>query len=230
MARMGMQHRFLLLVMVALSAAQGLSQASATPGRTTWVGTFQLGASVWPGLRDVSIPPSGFEVLDLGRFQTTGGNLEMGLYRAYRTTPDRELQAGGEFGVWWHGSGNRTTFTDMSLRTRIQAEPAANGGHLTGSVRVVWAGPRVAPFVGLGAGWYMLVFKETFDAAVVDTHVRANAPGGFLTAGLEVRGASPFSFRADTQVHFVSFGGSALRGQHVNGPVYTLRIGGSMRF
>jgi hypothetical protein len=222
---LGTRRQVPLLVVVVLATVPGQSQE-----RAPWLATFQLGVSHWPGLRDVAIPPSGYEVLDLGHFQTNGGNLEMGVYRAHRMASNQELQVGGEFGVWWHRSNNRVTFTNIALRSQIQAEPAANGGHLTGSARMVWTGQRVVPFLGLGAGWYMLVFKETMGDMVVDTSARANAPGGFLTAGVEVRGASPFAFRADTQVHFASFGGSALRGQSVHGPIYTLRIGGSMKF
>lgn len=227
---MGKARWFIAPMALALAAAPGFAQPRQSGEAAPWLGTFLLGGSLWPGLREVALPPKGYEALELGRFHTTGGNLELGLYRRLRRTSDGELQVGGEFGVWWHESASRRTFTDFSQRMTIQGQAAANGGHLTGSVRHVWGRGRVTPFLGLGAGWYLLVFKETFGSVVSDTDARANAFGGFLTAGLEVRGASPFAFRSDAQVHVLSFGGAALRGQRVAGPVYTLRIGGSMRF
>lgn len=199
-------------------------------GSDPWVATFQLGASSWPALRNVAIPPGGYEVLELGGFNPTGGNIEMGLYRPRRSVADQELQLGCEFGVWWHEGGKQTTFLEPARRLTLRGQAAANGGHVTGSARWFWPRAGIAPFVGIGAGWYLLVFKETFGDMVVDTSARTNAPGGFLTAGLEVRGASGFAFRTDAQAHLVSFGGASLRGQRVSGPVYTLRIGASLRF
>lgn len=216
-----------------LALALGLLALPATAQEAphpSWAATFMLGGSAWPGLKDVALPPAGYDTVDLGAFKTTGINVEIGVYRTRPLQPGLALVAGGEFGMWWHGSGNHATFSDPSGRLRVEAEPAANGGHLSGSVRLTFPREGMAPFVGVGAGWYMLVIKEHIGDMVVDTDARANAPGGFLTAGLDWKARRlPVAFRIDGQVHLVSFGGSALRGQRVQGPIYTLRAGASFQ-
>jgi len=195
-----------------------------------WSGTFMIGISHWAGLGEVALPPSGFEVERLGNFRPMGGNLELGLYRHRVLGPGLELQGGGEFGVLWHESRTHTTFTDFAGRNRREGAPAANAGHLTGSLRLVWPRGRLTPFLGLGLGYYRLVFKEVFGDMTVDTSAHSEALGGFLTAGLDVRSGTAFAVRVDAQLHEVSFAGASLRGQRVSGPITTLRLGGVFRF
>lgn len=70
---MGAARWFITPMVLALAAAPGFAQPRQSGEAAPWLGTFMLGGSLWPGLREVALPPNGYEALELGRFHTTGG-------------------------------------------------------------------------------------------------------------------------------------------------------------
>jgi len=196
----------------------------------TWGWSLALGASHWRGLETPPVRSGQLDPLVRHAYNARGVNLEIGGFRERRLAAPLHLQVGGSFGVLWHESPTGSVYRELSSGRTQESRAALNAGHLSGSLAVVRAGSAGSLFAGLGAGVYMLVFKETFGGWTVETSAHSYALGGSLTAGMEFhRPDRALALRLDAAAHFVSFRGPALEGGRLQGPLLTLRIGAVVR-
>jgi len=190
-----------------------------------WGGSFMLGVSRWPGLETPLFPSDQMDPIARSRFNARGSNLEVAVFREEGRAWGA-MCYGGEFGVLWHESTTGSTYRNLATGATIRSRAALNAGHLTGSLRVLRRGTHTTFLMSVGAGLYMLVFKESFGGWVVETSSHSYARGGFLAGGVEFHGANrALAVRVEAQSHFVSFRESALRGSRLDGPIHAFRIG-----
>jgi hypothetical protein len=190
-----------------------------------WGSSFLLGASRWPGLETPVFRSDQLDPLARRRFDASGSNLEVAVFRESGSAGGG-LRIGGEFGVLWHESPTGSSYRNLATGATQQSRAALNAGHVTASLHLLRQGTHFTLLLGAGAGLYMLVFKESFGGWVVETSSHSYAPGGFLAGGVEVHKADrALAFRMEAQSHFVSFGGTALQGARLGGPIHTFRIG-----
>lgn len=205
-----------------LPAAVSSLRAESPP---VWGSSYLLGASRWPGLETPAFQSDRLDPMARRRFDASGFNLEVAVFRESGAAGGG-LRIGGEFGVLWHESPTGSSYRNLATGATLRSRAALNAGHLTASLRLFRQGTHHTLLLGAGAGLYMLVFKESFGDWVVETSAHSYAPGGFLAGGVELHKADRvLAFRMEAQSHFVSFGGTALQGARLGGPIHTFRIG-----
>jgi len=172
-----------------------------------------------------------------GRFDAWGFNLEVAYHRQLVQWDSADLYIGGDVGLFTHGNTKKFDVRFFPSGETTQGEIFARGFYLTPSAKVVLKRSHSwRPFLGAGAGYYLLDFVElivdplggSFEA---DELFEQHAFGGYVSLGMDIPLSSNgrgFSLRLEGKVHLVSFvslDNFAPGSSNLNGPIHMIQLG-----
>ena len=195
------------------------------------------GVSYFPNLSTIEPPRALINPEKFGRFDGWGFNFEVAYHRQLVQWDSADLYIGGDVGLFAHGNTKKFDVRFLPSGETTQGEIFARGFYLIPSAKVVLKRSHSwRPFLGAGAGYYLLDSAELIDdpfggSFEADELFQQHAFGGYVSLGMDISLSSNgrgFFLRLEGKVHLVSFvslDNFAPGSSNLNGPIHMIQFG-----
>lgn len=167
-----------------------------------------LGGGYWPNLHNVVPNPNVFNPDAIGRPQPWGITIELSGHGRLAHWDNWDLFIGGDLGFFNNENTKSFPTTPGSTETsRLLSQMI----YFTPSMKLYYHTPHIRPFIGAGAGVYLLeLAARTEFGTLLEQFVNKTAFGGYMSAGIDIPiKLSPQTglvLRIEDKLHFVNFG------------------------
>lgn len=193
------------------------------------------GAGYWPDLHHMQPDPSWYNPNAIGRPVRWGFNFDFGFeLRAYKG--ERwDLFTGIEVGAVINE--NERSFKIEPDKSSSEARLLSTMIHVTPTIKLVRRYEWLRPYIGAGAGLYILNLSiETETGQELNRELKNNAFGGFVALGIDIpfkRTLPSFVLRLEDKVHYVDFGRLdhfSPESGRLTGPINVITVGLGLAF